>query len=611
MQLPLFVKRAVSLVAALALILQVRPAPAQQPDAGGDEADQVVARVAFLTGDVSYNRGDDPDDWQPAALNFPMTQGDRLFTTRGAKTELQTDDATVFLGSETELSSLAMTDGETQLSIAAGTATFHVHHLSEDGSFEIGTPNASITFDTPGSFRISVDANGNTRVIAQRGKATVAAGGGQVRIEPGDEIDIAGLDNPRYDVVDASVPDAWDQWVESRARAERGGGMLAGASQTRLVGMAELDREGRWQDIPSYGHVWTPNAVEVDWAPYRVGHWAWVAPWGWTWVSSEAWGWAPYHYGRWVTYSSRWYWVPEAPAAHVRWSPALVAFVGAGPGWSANISVGGGGYVGWFPLAPRDPFVPWWGHARANVSVTNVTYVNRNYVTVVNHETFVSSAPVVRNVVHDAAVVKQVSASPVVRGPIPAAPTNASLRVSGASAAASVARPPATVLARAMVTKNEPPPPKAHFAAGERKDDKQSAGTTVVSAPEGSPARTSPPAQAAKQLVSAPNGNQPAQPPMASTPAAKQSASTFPTPAPARQAVSTAPAATTTKAVIQPRTVRPIQVQQAGKQAAIALTPHENKAPRRQVEPLSEKRHPKAGPKEKKNEPAPGNENKK
>src|ERR1017187_3337881 len=515
MKLPPSVNSAVSLAAAFALVLQVRPAPAQQPVPGDDEAGQVVARVAFLTGDVSYNRGDNPDDWQPAALNFPMTQGDRLFTTRGAKTELQTDEATVFLGSETELSALTMTDDETQLSIAAGTATFRVHHLAEDGSFEVGTPNASVTFDTPGSFRISVDANGNTRVIAQRGKATVAAGGGQVRIEPGDEIDVAGIDKPRYDVVDAAAPDAWDQGVEARARAERGRGSPADASGTRLVGMAELDRDGRWQEIPGYGHVWTANASAVARGPYRVGHWAWVAPWGWTWVSSEAWGWAPYHYGRWVTYSSHWYWVPEAPAAHARWSPALVAFVGAGPGWSANIGVGGGGYVGWFPLGPRDPFVPWWGGVRANVSVTNVTYVNRNYVTVVNHDTFVSSAPVVRNVVHDAAIVKQVSASPVVRGPIPAAPTKASLRISGATLGATAARPPAAVLARSMVTKSEPPPPKALFDAVNNQASK-------------------PPA------VMAPTRKPPAQPPAAAVQAGKQPVSAAP--APAQKQVVSAPA---------------------------------------------------------------------
>src|ERR1017187_10444067 len=321
--------------------------------------------------------------------------------------------------------------------------------------------------------------------------------------------------------------------------------------------MAELDRDGRWQEIPGYGHVWRPNAIEVDWAPYRVGHWAWVAPWGWTWVSSEAWGWAPYHYGRWVTYSSHWYWVPEAPAAHARWSPALVAFVGAGPGWSANVSIRGGGYVGWFPLGPREPFVPWWGGARANVSVTNVTYVNRNYVTVVNHDTFVSSAPVVRNVVRDAAIVKQVSASPVVRGPIPAAATKASLRISGATPGATAARPPAAVLARSIVTKSEPPPPKTRFDAEEKV----------------------------------------AKPPAAAVPAGKQPVSVAPAPA----------GAGTTNAEVTHRTIRPAQPQQAGKATEIALAPHDNKAPRRQVEPLSAKPHPKSN-KDKKKEPAPQNE---
>ncbi|MGE5358474.1 MAG: hypothetical protein ACM3NQ_05600, partial [Bacteroidales bacterium] len=38
-----------------------------------DDIRQTVVRVAYLSGEVSYNRGDDPDDWQPASLNFPMT----------------------------------------------------------------------------------------------------------------------------------------------------------------------------------------------------------------------------------------------------------------------------------------------------------------------------------------------------------------------------------------------------------------------------------------------------------------------------------------------------------------------------------------------------------
>ena len=92
----------------------------------------------------------------------------------------------------------------------------------------------------------------------------------------------------------------------------------------------------------------------------------------------------------------------------VAYSPALVAFVGGT----------GGGYVGWFPLAPRDPFVPGGAAANVNVNVTNVTYVNRTYVTVVNQNTFVSGRVVTNNYVRDRDV-SRVERAPVVRGPIP------------------------------------------------------------------------------------------------------------------------------------------------------------------------------------------------
>lgn len=111
---------------------------------------------------------------------------------------------------------------------------------------------------------------------------------------------------------------------------------------------------------------------------------------------------------------------------------ALVAFVG-GPGFSLSLSVGGagpgggGGYVGWFPLAPRDPFIPWWG---SGARATNVTNVNRTYMTVVNQNTFISGAPVGTNVIRDARTVREISAAPVIRGPIQVVPLASSIRVS-------------------------------------------------------------------------------------------------------------------------------------------------------------------------------------
>src|SRR5438067_9695872 len=84
-----------------------------------------------------------------------------------------------------------------------------------------------------------------------------------------------------------------------------------------VVGVDDLDQYGQWQQVPDHGWCWSPSGVEAGWSPYRVGHWAWQDPWGWTWISTEPWGWAPYHYGRWVTYSSHWFWVPVAPTVRV------------------------------------------------------------------------------------------------------------------------------------------------------------------------------------------------------------------------------------------------------------------------------------------------------
>src|SRR5207245_246138 len=118
----------------------------------------------------------------------------------------------------------------------------------------------------------------------------------------GEEMDVDGIDNPRYDVVSAGSIDGWDRWVTQRDSRLTHAQSLQYVS-AGVVGTDDLDQYGRWEQIPDYGRVWTPTAVAVDWAPYRVGHWIWQDPWGWTWVSAEPWGWAPYHYGRWVVSS--------------------------------------------------------------------------------------------------------------------------------------------------------------------------------------------------------------------------------------------------------------------------------------------------------------------
>src|SRR5450756_1726105 len=191
-----------ALVALLGALALASASQAQSPY--GDDIQQTVVRVAYLSGEVSYSRGDNPDDWQPASLNFPMTLGDRLYTASGSRLELQTEGATIYLAPETDLAALNLTYDVKQFSLGMGSASFRIRQIGSGESFEVDTPNAAVTFDGAGEYRIDVDRNGNTRVIVNRGHATVAAAGGEVPLEAGRVMAIDGIDSPVYDITSVS-----------------------------------------------------------------------------------------------------------------------------------------------------------------------------------------------------------------------------------------------------------------------------------------------------------------------------------------------------------------------------------------------------------------------
>src|SRR5262249_21027060 len=136
------------------------------PDTSGDAlpVQQTVARLSYINGDVSFARGDDPDNWQPADPNVPMTLGDRVWTADG-QLELQIHGGNaVRLAKQTDLSALNLTEDTKQFSMSAGVASFRIRRLYEDEVFEVDTPNAAVTFDSPGDYRIDVRPDGNTRL---------------------------------------------------------------------------------------------------------------------------------------------------------------------------------------------------------------------------------------------------------------------------------------------------------------------------------------------------------------------------------------------------------------------------------------------------------------
>lgn len=458
-----------------------------------DDPPSRVARLSYASGQVSFSPAG-TDDWVTAVLNRPITTGDKLWTDENSRAELHIGAAAIRLGETTGFSFLNLDDRYMQIRLTEGTINLRVRRLEDNETIEIDTPNLAFSVLRPGRYRLNVNENGDTTIIDVRDGQGEATGGGSVyTLHPGQEGYFSGTDQLNADVQDLPGEDDFDSWCQERDLREDHAVARRYVSDD-VIGYEDLDDYGGWRPVPEYGTVWFPHTTVVGWAPYRYGHWVWISPWGWTWVDDEPWGFAPFHYGRWLFVGGAWGWVPCPPrtvaVAYVRpvYAPALVAWVG-GPHFAVGVSIGGGVNVGWFPLGPREVYVPSYPVSRRyvtnvnvsnttvnttvinnyynttivnkNVTVNNVTYVNQRVpgaVTATTGATFTSARSVSRNLVrvNDR---EMASAPPVVRAPATVPPKQAVL---GAGTTARV-RPPAVVQTRPVVAKTTPPPPPPSF----------------------------------------------------------------------------------------------------------------------------------------------------
>ena len=450
-----------------------------------DDPPTRVARISHTDGAVSFNPAG-TDDWVGAVINRPMTTGDKLWADNGARAELHIGSASLRIGSTTGFSFLNLDDSVAQIQITEGTLRVRVKRLEQNETFEIDTPNLAFSVLRPGTYRVSVNENGDTTQVSVIGGEGEVTGGGQAyAVHAEQSATFVGTDQLDADVEELAGADDFDQWCAQRdVREDRSAS--ARYVSPDVVGYEDLDDYGGWRPVPEYGTVWFPHTTVVGWAPYRYGHWVYIAPWGYTWVEDEPWGFAPFHYGRWVVVGGVWGWVP-APApvvgvAYVRpvYAPALVAWVG-GP----HFGIAVGSNVGWFPLGPREVYVPAYPVSRRyvtninvtntrvettvvnnyyttvvvnkQVNVTNVTYVNQRVngaVTATSGSTFVSGQSVSRNVVR--VDQREIVSSHVVAGAPAIAPTRETFIGAGRPAAV---RPPAAIATRTLVAKAPPPPP--------------------------------------------------------------------------------------------------------------------------------------------------------
>ena len=477
-----------ALLAAALLTLSFPPATA----ADNDDPPGRVARIRYLQGSVSFQPAGE-SDWVSAVTNRPMTTGDQLWADADSRAEVQIGSAMIRMAANTGFSFLNLSDRTVQIQLTEGTLNLRVQRLGRDEVFEVDTPNQAFSVTQPGQYRVEAGTDGNSSmVIVRQGQGEVTGGGRTYDVRSGQSGTFTGTDSLDGYVSAAGDPDDFDNWGQSRDR-QYDGSQSARYVSHDVVGYEDLDNNGTWRSDPTYGNVWMPTSVQAGWAPYHNGHWVWIAPWGWTWVDDAPWGYAPFHYGRWVSIRGNWGWVPGPMNYQPVYAPALVAFIG-GANFGVSVSVGGGGYgggdVGWFPLGPREVYVPGYSTSRgyvdrvntsntnvSNTTITNVynnqvtnnssnnvTYVNRSVpgaVTAVPQNAFRSSAPVARAAVP--VNEKQIASAPVVSRAV-VAPTRDSVLGTSAPTANRVARPPEAVINRPVVAKATPPPPPVPFA---------------------------------------------------------------------------------------------------------------------------------------------------
>jgi FecR protein len=342
-----------------------------------------VGRISDLSGPVQLY-SPSAGEWANAVRNRPITSGDRLATDAGARAEVRIGSTTVRLDSSSELEVLRIDDARIELYLHNGTASARLRSREAVEEFELRTGEGRFRAQRTGRYRIDrideashLTVNSGTMVYEGPGSALTVYSGQRA------EFWLDSANAAQYTITEPKR-DAFAAWSSDRDRQDDRNASTRYVSP-EMTGVEDLDRYGRWESSDEYGSLWTPRGVAAGWAPYSSGHWTWISPWGWTWVDDAPWGFAPFHYGRWVWYRSNWCWAPGTRVLRPVYAPALVAWVG-GPHVSISVNVGGPS-VGWFPLAPREIYVPSYRVSPRYVREVNVTHVTNitNVAQIINN----------------------------------------------------------------------------------------------------------------------------------------------------------------------------------------------------------------------------------
>lgn len=325
--------------------------------AGAARAGSLPGELPALVGRINVQAGKlqlqdrDSGQWQRAedgqVHNWPVASGDRLrLLGRDARADLRIGSTTLRLGADAQLALQQLDAQAVVLQLQDGTVALRLAAIDGDafGPVELRTREGRWQPQRPGHYRFDRERDA-TQASVWRGALQFEGHDSALSILEGQRADLW-LDGPdagrrsatRYAwaLIDR---DGFADWV---ARDERRDDAPVSARHVPpgMTGWQDLDHHGDWVSNTDNGPLWLPRTVAPGWAPYQVGRWSWVAPWGWTWIDAAPWGFAPFHYGSWLRYDGRWAWSPGPRGPRVRYAPAQHAWIGQ-PSAGITVQIGG------------------------------------------------------------------------------------------------------------------------------------------------------------------------------------------------------------------------------------------------------------------------------
>jgi FecR protein len=276
-----------------------------------------IVRLSEVNGEVQIDRNAG-QDFEPALLNLPITQGTTLRTGAGlAEVEFE-DDTTLRLTPNTvvQFSQLQLQPSGAKAStvdVQSGTVYVSLARTKGD-EFNLRFDNQQVQLMPSTHARLHL-GHTRARLAVLDGNVQVQQPTGTMAVGKKKTL-IFSLANPTAPTLAKNVArghyDDWDQQAIDYHKLNAKGS--AYTNLPNISGISDMNYYGSFVSVPGCGQLWRPYFASATWDPFMNGTWAWYPGSGYSWVSPYPWGWTPYHYGSWEYCPTQgWGWRPGGP----------------------------------------------------------------------------------------------------------------------------------------------------------------------------------------------------------------------------------------------------------------------------------------------------------